>query len=60
MILSVRGGWINPSIDSIDTNAGIGIRLSLVIGTILYFCPLSSVCSPMNWIDTFLMKTYIK
>lgn len=46
-----KGERIHPDIDSIDTDAGIGIGLILVIGWMLCFYPLSSVCRPLK-IDT--------
>lgn len=54
-----KGERINPDIHSIDNNAGIGIGLILVIGSMLCFYPLSSVCLSLNCIKLIIDKCHM-
>lgn len=53
-----KGERINPDIHSIDTNR-IGIGLILVIGSMLCFYPLSSVCLSLNCIKLIIDKCHM-
>lgn len=54
-----KGEPINPDIHSIDTDAGIGIGLIIVIGSMLCFYPLSSVCLSLNCIKLITDKCHM-
>lgn len=49
---NAKGGQINPNMDGIDTNVGIGTGSILSMGSILFY-PLRSGCRPLNCLAFF-------